>query len=297
MSSGLVKRSSLVVACAIAVLVGGCSRDEHSDKDSQVVATVNDREITISQLRQALYTAGAGNVSPATTRQAIDSLVNQELLVQRALETKLDRDPAVVHALESARRQVLARAYAERNIFPKDEISNSEKQQYFRANPALFEQRKVYRVTAFSIQMEDLNQALRNELEQAHSQEQVRGVLSRHEVPFEASQVSLAAEDLPMDMLPQFSKATPGDVLVMPRSDGGASLLSLMSVTDSPLDFAQASGRIGQYLTATRNQQTIEDYLKKAKATAKISISGDPTASIKTASAPDEHLANGVKGL
>jgi hypothetical protein len=64
------------------------------------------------------------------------------------------------------------------------------------------------------------------------------------------------------------------------------------------LDFDQANARITQYLMAARNQQAIEDFLKKAKAVAKITFSEDPLGvSLKTASAPGDHLANGNKGL
>jgi EpsD family peptidyl-prolyl cis-trans isomerase len=297
------REASLVggrAAClfAMAVVIAGCGRDALSSKDSQVVATVNDRELTISQLKQMLYSSGSGAVSPDATKQAIDSLVNQELLVQQAVESKLDRDPAVVRALESGRRQVLARAYAERNLYPKEEITEVAKQQYYRSNPALFEHRKIYHVYAYSMRMQDLSQSLRDALEQTHSSDQVRDLLKRREVAFEVHQATIAAEELPLDMLPQFTKASVGDALIMPRSDGKALLLSLVGVADSPLDFDQASGRISQYLVAARNQQAIEDFLKKAKAVAKITINEDAAGvSLKTASAPGDHLTNGVKGL
>src|SRR5689334_8138215 len=101
--------------CAVLTLTA-CSR--HAQTNSQVVATVDDREITVSQLNQALAGVNPDALTPALTRQAIDSLVSEELLVRDALQNRLDRDPATVAAIERARRQILAQAYAERVLYP-----------------------------------------------------------------------------------------------------------------------------------------------------------------------------------
>src|ERR1700722_3385297 len=99
------------LGCGLVAALPGCSRAPVSAKDSQIVATVNEHEITMSQLKQALYSSGASAAAagPEATKQALDSLVNEELLVQKAVINKVDRDPAVVRAIESARRQVLVR--------------------------------------------------------------------------------------------------------------------------------------------------------------------------------------------
>ena len=71
--------------------LGGDSGDQ-----SQVVARVNEAEITVSQLRTALLAKNAAQPTPQATQQALDGLVNEQLLVDAALANKLDRDPTVV---------------------------------------------------------------------------------------------------------------------------------------------------------------------------------------------------------
>src|SRR6185369_12405847 len=110
-----------VTTLALVAAVSACSGGRGGDK-SQVVATVNGAEITVSQLRTALLAKGEAQPTAQTTQQALDGLVNEQLLVDAALANKLDRDPTVVQALEAARRQFLARAYMERSVFPKQEI-------------------------------------------------------------------------------------------------------------------------------------------------------------------------------
>jgi peptidyl-prolyl cis-trans isomerase C len=111
------KLSGLLVTLPLLFILSGCHMDHGATKSSQVVATVNNHEITTSQLNQALEAAGVDQVTPAEEKEAIDSLVAEELLVQDALKSKLDRQPAVVLAMERARRQVLAQAYAERSLY------------------------------------------------------------------------------------------------------------------------------------------------------------------------------------
>ena len=299
MNSAMQHRARLAaLACGLAAALLGCSRGPVSGKDSQVVATVNDHEITSSQLKQALYSSGAGvaAVGPEATKQALNSLVNEELLVQKAISSKLDRDPAVVRAMESARRQILVRAYAERNIFPKGDVTAAEKQQYYRSNPLLFEQRKIYQLVAFSLPGDDVTPALHSELEQTHSADQIRELLNRHHLQYSVQQLSRAAEALPADMLPQFAKAAVGDVLTATQPDGKALLLSLTGIGNSPLDFDQASPGITQYLVASRNRKALEDQVKEYKAVAKISISGDLAAG-QPVTDSNNHLNNAVKGL
>jgi peptidyl-prolyl cis-trans isomerase C len=128
--------------CLLAALcVAGCAR--HAQTKSQVVAKVNDKEITISQLDQALDSMNPDTLTPEVTRRAIDSLVNEELLVQQALKNKLDRDPATVAALERARRQILAQAYAERMVYPRSPLALAEEEKYYQDHPGLFENRRV----------------------------------------------------------------------------------------------------------------------------------------------------------
>src|SRR5689334_3455606 len=98
----LLMTASAVAATALASCKGG-----HATDKTQVVAHVNDAEITVSQLRAALAAKGDARPSAASSQAALDGLVNEQLLVEAALRDRLDRDPAVVQAIESARRQLL----------------------------------------------------------------------------------------------------------------------------------------------------------------------------------------------
>src|ERR1700738_1465745 len=88
---------SQVCAAFGVVLLAGCS-GRGPQQHSQVVATVNDHDLTVLQLSQALQAAGAEE-NPQATRKALAALIDEELLVQQATKNQLDRDPAIVQAM------------------------------------------------------------------------------------------------------------------------------------------------------------------------------------------------------
>ena len=127
-----------------------------------------------------MHTRGLQTAGPDATRQAVDSLINEQLLVKSALDNKLDRDPAVVQALERARRQVLARAYVERLVFP------TEDDQRRRAGRVLQEAsgavREAQDVSGYGVHREGRGRHAKKsaiELRQLHTAEEVEKALDR----------------------------------------------------------------------------------------------------------------------
>ncbi|MCS6787312.1 MAG: SurA N-terminal domain-containing protein, partial [Thiobacillaceae bacterium] len=100
---------------ALALTLTGCGEKAGEEaKVTQVVAKVGKDEITVHQLNFELGRLAGNlpaNLTPEqrkqTANQVLRGLVDQQLLMQKAIEDKLDRDPKVVQTLESARRQVL----------------------------------------------------------------------------------------------------------------------------------------------------------------------------------------------
>jgi EpsD family peptidyl-prolyl cis-trans isomerase len=257
----------MCVAVGVLLLAGCAGRG--SQQPSQVVATVNDHDLTVLQLSQALQAAGAEE-NPQATRKALASLIDEELLVQQATKDQLDRDPVIVQAMERERRHLLAQAYAQRRVYPKTTVPLGEMEEYYRAHPALFANRRVYRLTVFAVQDSDMSGLLAADLEKTHSEDDVRAALQRHEIKFETQPLSCSAEELPLDKVDDFARAKAGDLLIGGQSDGKTLLMSVVAVEERPLSFEHAKLMITQYLTTVRNARAADEYLKKLKETAKI---------------------------
>lgn len=134
-------------ALIIALVLAGCG-DKDEKTATQVAAQVNGEEITVHQINFAMQRMS--NVAPEqakeTSIQVLKGLVDKQLLVQQALEDKLDRDPQVAQALEEGRRQLLANAYVERLTANAAKPTDTEIQNYYDKNPALFSQRRIYKL-------------------------------------------------------------------------------------------------------------------------------------------------------
>jgi len=142
----------------IAALVVGCGDKKEGAATeekgaTQVAAKVNGTELTVHQVNFALQNIPNldKEQSKAASLQVVRRLVNEEVLLQKAVADKLDRDPKVVQALDASRRQILAEAYMSRKLGTQAEPTDAEVTDYFNQHPELFAKRKIYRLQEIAI--------------------------------------------------------------------------------------------------------------------------------------------------
>jgi EpsD family peptidyl-prolyl cis-trans isomerase len=246
-------------------------------RGSQVVATVNGHEITVTQLNRALESAGVREVTATTRKRAIESLATEELLVQAALQNDIDRDAGFVQALEQARRKLLAQFFAERVVYPKTVISATEITNYYNKQPLLFAERRRFRLTTFQATSADVTPAVIAELEAVNSVVKVRDVLDAHGIKYTTERTSISPEQLPVDELEAYSKAAVGDLFINPRGDGSVLLMSVAAIEeDVPMTLERARPLIEEYLHNTRNQTAAAEYVARVRANATVVYTQPP---------------------
>jgi EpsD family peptidyl-prolyl cis-trans isomerase len=268
--------TALVAAAILAAALAGCGSGKAS-QHSQLVAKVDDSEITLSQWNEAMQANVDAAGAPQASRHVVDGLIDEQLLYNQALNSGLDRDPAVVQALEHARREILGRAYTERMIFSRDSVGAAEQIEYYNKHPELFEKRKIYQMVVYTIKAADLGDELQGQLLHAGSPDGVRNVLSSHNVAFEAQALTRAAEQLPLGSLNDFAAAAVGDLLIMPARGGRTVMMLLTGIQDSSIDLQKAQPIIQQYLVNVRNSRALEERLKQMRSVAKITYVANPS--------------------
>lgn len=294
----------LLVAAALAL---GCTDKKDGTDDGKpavVAATVNGAELTADQVNHALERLPQLDEAQkrAASLRVLRNLVDQELLLQKALEEKLDNDPEVTRALDVARRQILAEAYMSRKLGEPAEPSDAEVAAYYDAHPELFAKRKIYRLQEVSIQApEDRQEAIRAELSTSRSLNDFVAWLKSQEIPAKTAQGVKPAEELPLDILPRMSEMPDGQAMVM-KTSGGLLVIVLADSQLQPVPLEQARPAIARMLQKQSRQKAAEAELAALKAAAKIEYLGefadaakDPAAPADAAAAPADAAKDATK--
>jgi EpsD family peptidyl-prolyl cis-trans isomerase len=264
----------IAAALAVALAVAGCGAKE-SLTPTQVAARVNKDEITVHQVGALLAQQPARpEQTGQAERQALERLIDRQLAVDKAGELKLDREPKVVQAIESARRDIIARAYAEKLAEGVSKPSAADIRRYYDAHPALFAERKVYELSEIAVEADPAQvDALKAALPSAHSAEDVEALLQSRQIRFASGTAQRAAEQLPMALLPAVARLSPGQSLLQPTARG-AQVMVLKNAKAQPVSEAQAARAIEQFLVNEQRRKLLADDLKALRAAAKIEYQG-----------------------
>ena len=268
----------------------GCEKAAANRSAAQLVAKVNGTEISLHQVRAPAY-AGAGPAlanAGALDKLTLEKLIDRELLVQRALAAKLDRDPQVAQSIENARRQLLAQAYLERSVAAaasaaagstRDDARAAEVRSFYAENPALFAERRLYRLRELVVSAPaEMIDVLRAETVKARDLEEVAAWLNsrgaNYRLASEMSGLTQPAEQLPLSYLPQLARMSAGEIAVF-ASPLGASVIQLVHAEDAPLSEAQAAPLIEQFLAGRRRLETAAAEVKRLREVANIEYLGE----------------------
>ncbi len=266
------------LAIALALSMAGCGdKQESNDKATQVAVNVNGEEITVHQLNFEL--SKMGNLSPEQAKQAtsqvLKSLVDQQLLIQKAIEDKVDREPQVLQSLESARRQILAQGEIQKVTADLAKPSDSEIADYYTKNPLLFSDRRIYRLQEISIKAApDKIELVKEQLQQAKNLGDFSAWLKAQNIPAQAGQTTKSAEQLPLELLPRLNQMKDGEVVTVTQPAGLNLLIKAGSVAQ-PVSQEQAKPMIERYLVNSKKREKAESILKSLREKAKIEYQGE----------------------
>ena len=261
---------------ALFLVPAGCERAA-ADRPAQVAAKVNGTEISVHQLRTV-----ASAVSPSSVSQALEKVIDRELLVQKALAAKLDRDPQVQQSIENARRQVLAQAWLEKSAYAtaaagstRPDERSAEVRAFYAENPALFAERRIYRLRELMVSAPaEMTDVLRAEAGKARDLDELAMWLRARGATYSADSVTQPAEQLPLSFLPRLAGMKPGEIAVF-ATPLGASVIQLVHAEDAPLTEAQAAPLIEQFLAGRRRLETAAAEVKRLREVATIEYLGE----------------------
>src|SRR5713101_1282525 len=271
------RRLCLSVLIALVVALSSCGKADVKRSSGQIAAKVNGDEISVHQINNAI--ARGNDIPPGEAKQAaaqtLERIIDQELLVQKALKDKLDRDPQVMQSIEDAKRQILARAYIERAAAGSSTQSWEEIRKFFQENPALFERRRIYRVHELVVvaPQEKLD-ALKAATAGAKSLQDVAAWLKSQKLVFQVAISNRPAEQIPLNILSQVFEMREGQITVIPTSRG-ASVVQLLQAQEASLSEQQATPIIERYLQSRKLLAVTQAEVRKLREQAGIEYVGE----------------------
>lgn len=285
------KRIALsLLALSLSLGLAACGAKDEKKPVSQAAAKVNAEEISVYQVNFVLGRSGAGAIpseqAAKVRREILDKLVDQQLAAEQAVEKKLDRSPEVLMAIDAARREILARAYIEQLAATVAKPAPDEVKKYYLDHPQLFAERRIYNVQELVAPASaGVAAQLKEMIAAGKPMTEIATWLKNKDIKFVAGSATRAAEQMPLDLLPQVHALKDGQGLVV---DGvqNVTVMRVMASQSAPVAEAAALPRIEQFLGNQRAGEAAARELKQLKEKAKITYLGEFAAAEAGGAAP-----------
>lgn len=264
---------SLSLATAICLLAG-CNKP--SSGDTQIAATVGKGEISVHQVEEALrrQPALAADQPDTAAKTVLDGLIEQEIAAQAATSEGLDHEPAVVQALELARRETLAKALQDRVAAGVALPTTAEIDQFYADKPALFSQRRIYVLQEFAVNASAASLPSLQQLAQAaRTPEELADALRKAPLSFQTRVLPKAPEDMDLSLVNSFAALGEGQSVVLSQP-GGVAVYMVLSARPAPVERAAATQAIFSFLLSARRREALGARMKALRGSVKIDYLG-----------------------
>jgi EpsD family peptidyl-prolyl cis-trans isomerase len=261
------------------VLLSGCGGEDDTGTKSatQVVAKVNGEEVTIHQLNQLLSRVRVpeGEYSKEDIeKRALDSLIEKTLVLQAAKNVKLDREPAVLSALEEAKNKVLIDRYVQRTLESVAKPSDEKIQQFYDNFPELFADRKMYVFTKLAISANaDQVEQMIDQVKQGRSIDQIVAQLKQLDIKYKKMSEAKGEGKLANPILHFLSALQAGDIGYLKMSDG-LLVVELHKLLDQSVGLDDAKNVIARQLLLDERKKASKKLVDSLKETAEIEYVG-----------------------
>lgn len=277
-----ISRLILIAAMLIAALLAGCG--EQKKPATQVAAKVGTDEITIGQVNSVLSKMKAvpGKTAAQVKHEVLDNLIDQQLAMRQAIDKKLDRDPAVMQAIEEAKSAILTRAYMDRIRAGIPNPSTEEIGKYYADHPELFAQRRIFNMRELDIAGQPgLANSLRDQIAKGATLEAIAAGLKSKNIQFSGNVSTHTPEETPFEILSRISVLKDGQMTLI-EGKNALTILQVVASKSAPVDEKTASTAIQQYLSNNRSSEEISKELKSLRKSTKIEYFGEFLASADT---------------
>lgn len=270
--------SRAALATTLALLLAACGGGNDKPAATQVAAKVGSEEISVHQINQVLSRTpppADADAAKRVSREVLERLIDQQLAVSQAMDAELHRTPDVVAQMEAARREILARAYAQKVAATVAKPTPEQVRQYFDDNPALFSERRIYNVQELIVPNQPgLAEQLRALAAQQRSIEDVAALLRAKGLNPVPGSATRAADQIPLEVLPRMHALQDGQSTVF-ETPQSLTFVRLASSRKAPIEQAAALPRIEQFLANRAAGEAVAANIKQLRESQTVSYMGE----------------------
>lgn len=256
----------IVVAVALAVLVAGCQKKA----SGQTVAVVNGQEITASDLNAELTSENVQvtGTTPEVRAQALQKLVDRQLLVQQAKADGVDKTPEYLNRQRRATEDILIDMLVSRKVGTSQVPSAEEISRYEASRPEVFANREAWTLQHIVYPLPK-DKALAARLNSAKSLDEIAQILTAGGIQFARNSRKIDTAIFPHAIYAQIVALRPGEPFIAPGPD--KAVASVITAREpNPLTPEQARQVALGAIKRERIQKFVQDRVKDLKANAKI---------------------------
>lgn len=300
--------SRLALMVGVAGALASCGNKSET-KVGQSVARVDGYELTVHQLNGELRGGQQHSAKDeaAQKREALESLIDRRLLVAEAERNKLDRDPEVMQAIERQKGQVVIQALLQRKAANLSKPTAEEVQAYYKSNPALFANRKVYDMRQVTFAADSFTPELKELVDSGKTLDELAVWLDKKNVQFTKASASRSTADLPTQIVKSLDAVGSGRPFVI-KDSARVMVASLHLTKETPVSEEEARPQIEQYLVNQKIRDVTSTEVARLRNAAKIEYLDPKVAPAAPDDSPallpaaagtkaDDHISKGVSGL
>jgi peptidyl-prolyl cis-trans isomerase C len=265
------------------LLVLGCEKLGKKEMGGKELARINDVSISLEEFRQMSEKQPLeGKMRLLSEKGLRDFLENyvitREVLYQEAKKKSLDKNKEIMAKVEDFNRAMVIDALLEEILKVKSEATDNEIQQYYKENQSLFIEPREIKIRHIFVTSEFFLKEVLTKLSRGESFEKLASTYNVDKTREDGGNLGYIQRGQLSPSFAQFEEAAfslkkKGDISEVVRSPYGYHIIRLEDTLGTSLrPFSQVKERIRLFLQAKKRQDAYLEYVKEAKAKAKILI-------------------------
>ena len=260
-----------------------CQRSGDDRQAKNELVRINDVSISLDEFRQMSEDQSLEKkmrlISEKGLRDFLDNyVITREVLYQEAKKKGFDQKKEILAKVDEIRRMMAIDALLEETLKGKSEVSDAEVQQYYKENQQQFTEPREVRIRHLFVNSEPVLQEVRSKLAKGESFEKLASQYNIDLTRDDGGDLGFVKRGQLSPAFAQFEEVAfslrnPGDISDVVKTPLGYHILKLEDKKGTVLrPFDQVKENIRLFLQAKKRQDAYLEYIKDAKARAKIAV-------------------------